>query len=246
MALKLTLDTLDGVDAALQGLYTKSDDGKYRLDAEGLSEIQASLKAANKEAADRRIALDKLKGVDPEEYSRLKAEAEERATKDAESKGQWDKLREQMAQKHAADLAAKDNSLAKYRAALEKNLIDAQAVTAIAAAKGVPALLLPHVKNRVKVSEVDGEFSFQVLDEKGNPMIADASGTPAGFTHLIESMKADPVFGRAFEGSGVSGGGAGASGHTNTGGPKTITRTEFDQLGPAAKSAFVRTGVVTD
>ena len=246
MALKLTLDTLDGVDAALQGLYVKSEDGKFRLDAEGLDQIQASLKAANKEAAERRIALEKLKGVDPEEYARLKTEAEDRATKDAEKKGEWDKLREQMAQKHATDLQAKDTTLAKYRAALERNLIDAQAVTAIAAAKGVPELLLPHVKNRVKVQEVDGEFSFQVLDAKGNPMIADAAGTPAGFSHLIESMKADPVFGRAFEGSGASGGGSHQSAATNPNGTKTITRTEFDQLGPAAKAAFARTGVVTD
>jgi hypothetical protein len=243
MALKLNLDSLDGLDAALQPLYTKTDDGKFRLDAEGLDSIQAALKTANKEAADRRKALEGFKDVDPAEYQRLKSEAEERAVADATKKGEWEKLKDQMAQKHQQDILAKDNSLAKYRAALERNLIDAQAVTAIAAAKGVPELLLPHVKNRVKVEEVDGEFTFKILDAKGGPMIADAAGTPAGFSHLIESMKADPIFGRAFEGSGASGMGA-PQGNANQNGTKTMARSAFAQLNPNAQRDFVKAGGV--
>lgn len=246
MALKQTLDTLEGVPEALHPEYMKGEDGKFHLNVEGLPEMATALKAANKEAAERRKALEALKGVDPEEYQRLKTEAEERAATDAAAKGQWDKLKEQMAEKHKADLLAKDTALGKYKAQLEKNLIDAQAVAAIAAEKGVPELLLPHVKGRVRVSEVDGEFRFEILDKNGSPMIADASGTPAGFADLVKSMKADPIYGRAFEGSGASGGGA----HQTTASPsgqKSMVRGAFDQLNPADQMAFVKSGgVLTD
>ena len=153
MALKLTLDSLDGVEAGLVPLYVKAEDGKYKLDAEGLDQIQGALKAANKEAADRRIALEKLKGVDQEEYHRLKAEAEDRSRKGPDGKDDDKKIREQMAAKHLADMQGKDTVITNYRAAVEQLLVDAQATAAIAEAKGIPQLLLPHIKGRVKVLE---------------------------------------------------------------------------------------------
>jgi hypothetical protein len=239
MALKLTLDSLDGLDAALQPLYTKTEEGKYRLDAEGLDSIQAALKTANKEAADRRKALEGFKDVDPAEYQRLKSEAEERAVADASRKGEWDKLREQMAAKQTEKDTAHANREKSLLTALESHLIDAQATAAIASAKGIPQLLLPHVKSRVKVIEDNGTFKVQVLGQDGNPMIADAAGTPAGIAHLIESFKADPVFGRAFEGTGASGGGAQQGGNASA---KTMPSDDFNKLDPSDRTAFMKAG----
>ena len=242
MALKIKLETIDGVDPAIAALYTKGEDGKYHLDAEGLGEIQAALKAANKEAADRRKALEGYKDVDPARYQELLKADEERAQKDAESKGQWDKLREQMAQKQAEKDAAHANREKTLLSALEQHLVDAQATAAIAAAKGIPQLLLPHVKNRVKVIEENGAFKVQVLGQDGNPMIADAAGPPAGIAHLIESFKADPIYGRAFEGTGASGGGGAQSAFA---GQKTMPLDAFNRLGSKDRVAFINAGGTT-
>ena len=103
MALALTLEKLDGIDPAVAALYTEKD-GKFTLDVEGLedtSALKAALKEANREAAERRKALEKLKDVDPEEYQRLKTEAAERETKKLTEAGEFDKLREKWAKEQA-------------------------------------------------------------------------------------------------------------------------------------------------
>lgn len=246
MSLKQSLETLDGLNEALHQLYTKQEDGRFYLDVDGLPEMSVALKKANKEAAERRKALEKLDGIDPERYAELEKAEQDRATHDAEAKGQWDKLRVQMAENHQKDLDAERGNSGRYRTALEQHLVDAQATVAIVDAKGVPQLLLPHVKGRVKVIEQDGQFTVQVLDAQGNPMVVDAAGTPATIKSLVEHMKADPIFGRAFEGSGASGGGASSAG-TRATGANNMARSAFQSLDPSAQMAHVKAGgLVTD
>lgn len=239
MALKQVIETLEGVPEALHPEYTKADDGKYHLNVEGLPEMSAALKAANKEAADRRKSLEKYKDVDPEEYQRLKTLEEEITTKKAQAEGDFSKIKEQMVAKHQADLERETKKSESYRTALERHLVDAQATAAIAAAKGVPQLLLPHVKDRVKVIEENGQFTVQVLDEKGNPMVMDAAGTPATIGYLVESLKANPVYGLAFEGRGASGSGGHQGGGTT---PKTMTLAAFNALSTSERLAFQKSG----
>ena len=145
MELELQLDSLDGLDAGLHPFYTKGEDNKFHLAAKGLPDIQTALRTANKEAADRRRALDAYKDVDVEKYRNLLKAEEERTTKRAQEEGDFKTLKEQMAAKHAQELAAKDSQITSYRTQLEEKLIDAEAVAAIVAAKGIPELLLPIV-----------------------------------------------------------------------------------------------------
>jgi hypothetical protein len=91
---------------------------------------------------------------------------------------------------------------------VERYLIDAQATAAIAEAKGVPALLLPHVKQAVKVVEEDGDYKVRVVDAAGNPRV-NAKGEYLSIADLVSEMRQSEVFGRAFEGTGHSGSGAG-------------------------------------
>ncbi len=117
--------------------------------------------------------------------------------------GEWDKLRAQMNEKHATDLKTKDETITAMRRRLEAELVDAKAVAAIAAAKGVPELLLPHVQKHVKVDE---NFTVQVVDAKGDPRV-NGKGEPLSISDLIAEMRANEIYGRAFEGSGQSGSG---------------------------------------
>ena len=262
MSLALHRENLDGLDAAFHALYKQGTDGKFHLEVEGMEDTSALKSALQKERDNAKKSADLVKswqalGKTPEEISELlkaqddlQKKQEELERSEALKKGEYQKVldgeakkREQMAAKHQAEVEALRTEAGRYRGLLETNLIESQAVAAIAAAKGVPELLLPHLRGRVKVLEQDGKFNLQILDAAGNPMVADASGTPATFKHLVDSFKADPIFGRAFEGSGASGpGGSGNPGGGAAPGQKTMPRKAYEQLPPSEQLAFVKGG----
>lgn len=207
MALKLMIDSLDGVDEALRPLYVEKD-GKFALAVDGVEDtsgLKNALAAERKRAADleKQTKAWKTLGKTPEEIAELVDAAELKAQTDAERKGEWDKLRAQMNDKHAQDLKLKDETIGQMRKRLQAELVDAKAVSAIASAKGVPDLLLPHVQ---RFTKVDDDFNVVVVDAKGDPRV-NGKGDPLSIADLIEEMKANEIFGRAFEGSGQSGSG---------------------------------------
>jgi hypothetical protein len=205
--LKLIVDSLDAVDEPLRELYEEKD-GKFALKVEGVEPVDGLKSALEKERKAARELEKKVKrweslGKSDEEIADLLKKAEEAELSEAERKGEWDKLRAQMNEKHDAALKAKDETISAMRARLNAELVDAKAVAAIAAAKGVPELLLPHVQRHVKV---DDEFNVQVVDAKGDPRVG-AKGEPLTIADLVAEMKSSEIFGRAFEGSGQSGSG---------------------------------------
>lgn len=207
VALKTSLDSLEGLEPTVAGLYQREADGKYYLPVEGLTEIKSALNRANREAAERRKALEAFEGFDPEEYKRLREQADQTARAEAEKKGQYDALLKQ----HQDKFTEKETKWASREkallASLEQNLVDAQASAALSMEKGIVELLLPHVKRFVRVVEEEGTFVAKVVDAHGNPRINDKH-EPMTIHQLVMEMKANPTYGRAFEGQGASGGGA--------------------------------------
>ena len=61
MALKATLDAIDELDDALKALYTKTEDGKFRLDVEGFDDGTKLKSALDKERTAAREAQKALK-----------------------------------------------------------------------------------------------------------------------------------------------------------------------------------------
>jgi hypothetical protein len=245
MALALSVDKLDSVPEALRALYTEKD-GKFRLDVEGIEDTTGLKSALDKERKDRSAFEKQVKawqgiGKTPDEIAELLREQEERTTHDAEKKGEWDKLRAQMNEKHEAALKAKDADIVKMRATLEKHLVDSQAVTEIAKLKGVPELLLPHVQRQVRV---DDEFKVTVVDAKGDPRV-NGKGEPLSIADLIAEMRQHEVFGRAFDGSGKSGSGTPPNGRTGGTGndKKEIKRSDFDALDPLMRHKAMQQGL---
>lgn len=236
MALKLSVDSVDGLEESVRGLYTEKD-GKFVLNVEGLEDTSGLKTALQKERRERGELEKKVKrweglGKTDEEITALIAKHDETAQTEAERKGEWDKLRTQMNDKHAKDLQAKDEKISAYQKRLNAELVDARATSAIAAAKGVPDLLLPHVQRQVKVDE---EFNVIVVDAKGDPRV-NGKGEPLSITDLIEEMKANDVYGRAFEGSGHSGSGM----RPNNGGGGPAGRiTKADLKDRTARAKFV-------
>jgi hypothetical protein len=83
-------------------------------------------------------------------------------------------------------------------------------------------LLMPHFREAVRVEEVDGEF--QVVPKSG-----------ASLDEWVGSMKT--TFPEAFADSGRSGGGA--SGGGAGGGSKRMALSEFNNLTPKERAAFM-------
>jgi hypothetical protein len=192
-----------------------------------LQEEKAALLAKNseilREAKKYKETARKFEGIDPERYKALETAAEEAERKRLEAVGDWKAREAQLLEKVQKDIEARDGRISALSSALERRLVDAEATAALAAAKGSPKVLLPHIKSHVKVVEEDGEYVVHVVDAKGNQRIGDAKGSPMTISQLVEEMKADPEFARNFDGSGSSGGGATKS-NAGGGGVKTIQK----------------------
>jgi DNA-binding transcriptional MerR regulator len=209
VALKFTVEALDTIPEAQRSLYTPTEDGKFRLDVDIEDQIKAATSTANREAAQYRHQVKAWKdlGKTPEEIQAL-MEAQRQADEEKLTKaGEWDKLKSQMLEQQAKEIEAREARLKAKDAAIERYLVDAQATAAIAAAKGVAPLLLPHVKSGVRVIEEDGEFKVRVVDDKGTPRV-NGKGEYLSIADLVGEMRASDVFGRAFEPDGTTGGGA--------------------------------------
>lgn len=250
MALKLIIDKLEDVEEALRSLYEKKDD-KFHLIVEGIEDntsIKADLRKANKEAAERRKQLEAWArlGKTPEEIEELVAAAAQAEEEKLKGAGEWDKLKGQMndAHKKALDakdaaIAAKDAEVMAMRKSLERHLITAQATAEIAAAKGKPKLLLPHVESQMKVIEEDGKFITKIVDAKGDPRV-NGKGDPLSLTELLAEMRKMEDYGTAFEGAGAAGGGAPPNNGNGGGIPHNVKRrSEFKS--EKERAAFIDT-----
>lgn len=214
MALPFSTDSIDTIAEEHRGLY-KQDGEKYVLDLVGYedpvglkSALQKEREAA-KTAAKQASAWASL-GKTPDEIQQL-VEAQAQAERDKLVKGgEWDKLKAQMLEQQDKEREQLESRLKAKDSAIERHLIDGEAKAAIAAAKGAPTLLLPHVKSQVRVVEEGGEYVVRVVDKLGNPRV-DAKGEFLSITDLVSEMRQSEVFGRAFEASGTTGGGAGGN-----------------------------------
>jgi hypothetical protein len=185
----------------------ETDEEKAALSA-FVDKEKSGLIAKRDELLGKLKELDKLKDIDPDEYRKLKTQAEKTEEERAMKAGEFENLKKQLIEAHAKEKQAYEAKLATLHKSLEENVLIATATQAIAAEKGVAALLMPHVRSRTKL---DDNGQAVVIDESGNVRV-DAQGKPLPITALIAEMKSDvQTFGRAFEPSGASGAGSQSS-----------------------------------
>jgi len=185
-------------------------------------ETSATLKALRSKLdsvyKERNELLKRFGDLDPEAArAALQAQAD-REKADAEKKGEWERLRTKLAEEHGKELEKERATAARLRSALERQIVRAEAVRAIAAAKGDPDLLLPHVLASVEVVEEGDEFVARVLDpkERGKHRF-DSKGEYMTISELVTADLRER-FPRAFEGSGTGGSGATGSAGSEGGG----------------------------
>ncbi len=226
MALKLTVDSLDGLDDGVKTLY-KEDNGKFRLDLDGYEDT-TGLKAQ------RDALLNEKK-----EAQRKAKEAEEAAKAAAEE-----------AARKNGDVAALEKSWQEKLAATESNyknlnesltkqihgLTVGQTATKLAAElaiSGSADVLLPHIQSRLTVEIKDGAPSVRVLDLLGKP-------TAMTVDELKQEFISNKAFAPLIAASKATGGGASGSG--GGGAAKTMKRDQFETMNPVQKMDFIKSG----
>lgn len=216
---------LDKVPEKYRFLYeedSEAGDGSYRvrLDAvafvnetvglgTALSEERGKVERLNSENAGRRHkekALGELVselglevGEDDDLIQVLRASIEDLTSKakgGAEFKVDLDKIKEDFARKLAAAEEGHKEAQSKMRGSLEKYLRDNTARQALAEHKASADLLMPHIRDRVKVVEDGDDYAVRVVDSGGN--IRYDGADPMGIEALVVEMKGQDTFKSAF------------------------------------------------
>lgn len=229
---------LDGIDKdegegfapvpkEFSGLYVKGDDGKFslnatlakRLDVSGLKKALDGERGSRKAAEKARTELDGVlakyreHGETPEALSEKLAELEKRAAGKGDEAGaaRWEKARKELGEAHAKVVAEKDGLVSKYKGGMERYVVDSEATKAIAELGGSAKLLLPHVRDHVKVvEEKDGKFSLKVVDAAGDPRVTSSGDMTVA--DLVKEMSSSADFAMAFKPKGTTGTGAPSGG----------------------------------
>lgn len=229
--LKFKLDSVEGLDASVAGLYEKGADGKYQLKVDGIptdGDVTGLKKKVDELLAEKKAAA--LKAKEAEDAARLASEEAARKSGDVAA------LEKSWSDKFTKAIGGKDEEIAGLRGSLNTLLID-NVATQIAndlAVQGSSALLLPHIK---------GRLSVEVRDGKPQTVVVGADGKPSALT--IDELKAEIAGNAAFApviaGSKASGGGASGAGRGG-GAAKTVTRAQFDQMSPSQRMEHTRSG----
>lgn len=225
------------VPSEYQGLYEegKNDDGDtvfkiselakgiveaYVGTTKSLVQSRADKTAASNEAASRRITkksvIDFAKnlGIDDvnedEPLSALTAfitDLTDQVKGGKELKIDLGKIKDESKRLLAEAVAGEQAKTGKMQGALERYLVGEAAGAAIADAKGSRELLLPIVKDQVKVVAEGEDFVVRVVDADGD-FRSDGKGGWMGIGALVAEMKTNEKYARAFESEALSGTGA--------------------------------------
>jgi hypothetical protein len=249
MALDFVVDSIDSVPEAFRGEYAEKD-GKFHLNVAGLEKTyvpRSALTAANNEAAQRRHALNAWEtaagGKTHEEIASLLADIDAgKVGKGGKSKEEFDAALAQ----HKTESERKLTGLTQERdtayGVARKAIVDAGLIGALTKVKATSeglAVMPKILGDRVELKFENGEPNMKILNADGKtPMIGTGADGFATFDDLMkEVVKQYPSL---FEGSGAGGGGTPSKGGKP--GEKTITRSDFEKLGPIERASKVKEG----
>lgn len=212
MALKRIVDNLDGLKPDVAALYTKGDDGKYKLDVEGgepaedVTGLKSALAKEKKAAADYKKRMDE---IEAEKAAREEELLKKAGNTDALEKSYKEREAKRKAEYEAA-IAERDREIDQFsRGAAIDQLLDGKVIPR------AKDWLKKEVLNRTRLEkDAEGKRVIRVLDESGNP-------TATGLEEFIKSNVLDNkdnapfiIAGRA---SGGGSGGANAGGGSGAG-----------------------------
>lgn len=235
MALKARIDeeTHASLDPTIQSEYKKDDDG-FVLDVEsvegyGLGNIGTLETTLGKVRKDKREAEAKLKlfkDMDAEEarealefHAKYKdVNLEDLSEREARLKEKYEGDIKKLKTDHKVELDTARNETKSVEGELTRTTVRSQAAKAIANAKGSVELLLPIVEGRVRARRDGDRRVVEVLGADGEPRMSTKPGSTdlMSIDELVEEMRKDDKYLRAFDGVNASGSGADANSRHNT------------------------------
>ena len=228
MSLKYEIDTVDGLDASIAGLYDKTEGGKFRLKVEGIEDTTGLKRQRDELLSEKKAAAQRAK--EAEESARIAAEEAARKSGDVSA------LEKSWQEKYAKGIGEKDSELSALRGSLNKMLVDNVAVSLAneLAVQGSAAILIPHIKARLDVDTSGGEPKTIVLG-------ADGKRSALTIDELKAEIAANQAFAPVLAGSKATGGGASGTG-AGGGAAKSVTRAQFEQMSAGQQMEHIRAG----
>ncbi|WNO48590.1 hypothetical protein [Achromobacter phage shaaii_LB5] len=219
LKLKLTKDEFGKLPKEIQDEYIVDGEG-YTLDVDGMEDtgpLRRALDRAKQTAAERQAELDEL---------RAKQEQLDHDT--ARKNKDIDTLEKQWKARQDEAVNAVSGKLAKAHEFIEKQLGHSVAESLAKELTDAHALMLPHVKSRIKVNTENGDFRTVVLDAEGketNLTVAD----------LAKEFRADKNFSAIMRASKASGAASPSKPNTSNadggnGGPEREPKTPSGSL----------------
>lgn len=234
-------DDEESIPEAARPFYTEKD-GKFVFDGvdierhPALEGMRNALERIKGERNDLRVERDAMKDVDLDEYKRLKQEHEEAEEDRAKKAGEFEKLKTQLVEANAKALKKEQQEKAVLEEDLAEALIDREAILAIREHEGEPKILLREVRANTRLDVIDGKRRAVVLDgesgDKDRSPRRDDKGDLVTVGAYVVELRDDKVWSRAFEGTGLEGGGASKTRTSGAGvrGGKRSEMTETDKL----------------
>lgn len=218
MSLNIEIDSIDGLDESIQGLY-KENNGKYVLDVDlGDRYVPVESVAGLKENHDKLLSEKKA----------AKAEAARIAEEKAKANGDLESLTKSFEQR---ERELKDQLGSLQQSIANKELSGAASNIAHDLADGANAKLLAKLlKDRLRYE--DG--SIKVLDDSGNL-------TMSSIDDLKSEIRASEDYKSLIRGSKATGSGA-LSGVDGRASNETVTREQFEQMNHAQRQKFFNAG----
>lgn len=217
MKYKLTKAQYDELSDDLKKEY-QDQDGEYVLNVEGGEDTGALKRAKDHEKERRKQAEDKARQLEQD----LNSTREELETLQ-NSKGDGEKDVAKLEAKWKKKLEDKERELGEKSQSLEKELntllVDNVADRLAADLSDSPAVLRPHIKNRLTVERVDGKAVTRIKD-------ADGELSPMTLDELKNEFQSNNDFASVIRGSQGSGSGAGG-GQGGQGGGQAPKKPDF-------------------
>lgn len=247
-----TVKSLDEVPADFQSFYTDGEDGTFVLDTENpvvqksvsiITGLNKSLAASRREAKDskgKQIDLGPLAefgdSVDAivEGFASRIAEVQTESGKKSDSDVQKkiDGIKNDLLKANERAVGERDTRIQALTGQLYKQMVTAEAVGALADTAVSAELALPFVEKFIQVTEVDGKFVVQVVDEEGLERHG-GTGNPMTIKELVAEMKGQDRYAPLFKSDAKPGG------DTPPGGPsrRAVSTRKIDDMTSAQKIA---------
>ncbi len=198
MALKLVVDTLDGLAPEISALYSKNADGKFALGVDGIEDTSGLKTALKKEREAKEEAIKAMKawdGLDPTQIRELLSQFESDDEAKLIAAGKIETVIERRNEKLKAETARKlQEAEDKIKAAEKKaqkwngRVLDNQ-VREAAAKAGIHSIAIDDaLRNARELFELDAEGNAIQLKD-GKPVLGKDGSTPFGPGEWIESLR---------------------------------------------------------